>query len=56
MYKIVFSSDDLPPGLDDEARFSVWRDFLANVNGPLEVSRLPDRPVSQGAAQRLARD
>jgi hypothetical protein len=47
MYKIVFSSDDLPPGLDDEARFSAWRDFFANVNGPLEVTRLPDRPFSQ---------
>ena len=47
MYKIVFSSDDLPPGLDDVARFSAWRDFFANVNGPLEVSRLPDRPFNQ---------
>jgi len=47
MYKLVFSSDDLPAGLDDEARFSAWRDFFANVNGPLEVSRLPDRPFSQ---------
>jgi AraC-like DNA-binding protein len=47
MYKIVFSSDDLPPGLDDQARFSAWRDFFANVNGPLEVSCLPDRPFSQ---------
>jgi AraC-like DNA-binding protein len=47
MYKIVFSSDDLPSGLDDQARFSAWRDFFANVNGPLEVSRLSDRPFSQ---------
>jgi AraC-like DNA-binding protein len=47
MYKIVFSSDELPAGLDDDARFSAWRNFFANVNGPLEVSRLPDRPFSQ---------
>jgi AraC-like DNA-binding protein len=47
MSRIVFSSDDLPPGLDDEARFSAWRDFFASVDGPLEVSRLPDRPFSQ---------
>jgi AraC-like DNA-binding protein len=45
--KIAFSTDDLPAQFDDGARLSEWRDFLHGVFGPLEVSCLPDRPISQ---------
>jgi AraC-like DNA-binding protein len=45
--KIVFSSDRLPSGFDDRARFSVWRDVLSSVYGPIDVSCLADQPFSQ---------
>ena len=45
--RIVFSSDDLPPGFDDRARISAWREFLGGACGPLEVSCPADRPFSQ---------
>jgi AraC-like DNA-binding protein len=45
--KLVFSSDALPPELDDRARFSCWRDFMLGVYGSLHISHLPDRPFSQ---------
>src|SRR3954447_22442414 len=47
MDKIAFSSQDLPPHLDDPARLVQWRDFLSGIFGALEVSCLPDRPFSQ---------
>jgi AraC-like DNA-binding protein len=47
MDKIAFSSEDLPPHLDDPARLLQWRDFLSGIFGALEVSCLPDRPFSQ---------
>src|SRR5690348_5398978 len=44
MKKIIFSSDDLPPGLDDDARFNLWRDVFTGTVGSMDTSRLPDRP------------
>jgi AraC-like DNA-binding protein len=45
--KIVFSSDRFPSGFDDRARFSVWRDVINTICGPLDISRRPDQPFSQ---------
>jgi AraC-like DNA-binding protein len=45
--QVIFSSDGLPPGIDDHPRFTAWKAFLSRVCGPLEVSRLTDRPFSQ---------
>jgi hypothetical protein len=45
--QIVFSSDDLAPGIDDRTGFSAWREFVGRACGPLEVSRTLDRPFSQ---------
>src|SRR5881394_4375269 len=45
--RIAFSTDELPVGFDDRARLSEWRDFLRDVLGSFEVSRLSDRPFSQ---------
>jgi AraC-like DNA-binding protein len=45
--QVAFSSDELPPGIDDLTRFAAWKAFLSRVCGPLEVSRQPDRPFSQ---------
>ena len=42
--KVVFSSDDLPPGLDDDARFRLWQNVFADTVGSFDTSRLPDRP------------
>ena len=44
MKKVVFSSDDLPPGLDDDARFRLWHEVFAGTVGSFDTSRLPDRP------------
>jgi AraC-like DNA-binding protein len=44
---IAFSSEELPNGFDDRARLSAWRDFLAEIYGPHEISSPPDRPFSQ---------
>src|SRR5256885_95733 len=47
MRQVAFSSDELPPGIDDLTRFAAWKAFLSRVCGPLEVSRRPDLPFSQ---------
>jgi AraC-like DNA-binding protein len=48
MQKIVFSSDALPAGLNDQARVRAWHDFLAGMDRSADVvRRLPDRPFSQ---------
>jgi AraC-like DNA-binding protein len=44
--KAVFSSEELPAGLDDAARFKLWRDIYAARFGECEMSALPDRPFS----------
>lgn len=46
MEKIVFTSDDLPDHLDDQARFVLWRDLFVERYGSLDVSRPDDRKFS----------
>jgi AraC-like DNA-binding protein len=46
MEKIVFSSDQLPAEIDDQARFSLWRELYASRCGDALISRLADRPFS----------
>jgi hypothetical protein len=43
---IVFASDQLPANLDDQARFSLWRDLYVAQFGSLDFSRPRDRPFS----------
>jgi AraC-like DNA-binding protein len=44
--KITFSTDILPPGLDEWKRRSLWHDRYVEVIGPCDVTFLPDRPLS----------
>jgi AraC-like DNA-binding protein len=46
MPKIVFSSDDLPAGLDDRTRFRMWRDIFTSRYGACDVVRVEDKPFS----------
>ncbi|HMK78111.1 MAG TPA: AraC family transcriptional regulator [Xanthobacteraceae bacterium] len=48
MEKMVFSTDSLAPGLNDQARVSAWHDFVVSAVCPLDVvDALPDLPFSQ---------
>src|SRR5947207_12162376 len=38
MQKIIFTSDELPVGLDDRARFSLWRDMYIAQYGENDIS------------------
>lgn len=42
--KIVFASDQLPPELDDHARFQRWRDIYTSLYGGTEITRIEDVP------------
>jgi AraC-like DNA-binding protein len=44
--KITFSTDILPPGLDEWKRRSLWHDRYVEVIGPCDVTFLPDQPLS----------
>ena len=44
--KLIFASDDLPPGLDDESRFRLWREIYSAQYGSLDLARVPDKPFS----------
>ena len=46
MQQIVFASDALPAGLDDGARFALWRDVFTSTYCPLDLCRPDDRPFS----------
>jgi AraC-like DNA-binding protein len=46
MEKIVFTSEALPRGLDDRARFSLWRDLFTERYSRIDVARPPERPFS----------
>jgi hypothetical protein len=46
MRKVVFSPDDLPPALGEEARLRLLRDTLANCVGSGDFTPLPDLPLS----------
>jgi AraC-like DNA-binding protein len=43
---IVFSTDDLPEGLDEKARASLWHELYMRTIFPVDVSYLRDRPLS----------
>jgi AraC-like DNA-binding protein len=49
MKRIVFSSDGLPSGLDDRARFKLWQDTFAGTHGSFDAVPLPDHPFSARA-------
>lgn len=46
MQKTSFTSDELPPTLDEGSRFSMWREAYQEQYGSCEVSCLADRPFS----------
>ncbi|WP_198135127.1 helix-turn-helix transcriptional regulator [Rhodopseudomonas palustris] len=47
MQRVVYSAHDLSPGLDDQARFSRWRDiYTASFLQSGNVVRLSDRPFA----------
>jgi AraC-like DNA-binding protein len=46
MPKLVFSTDEFPEHLDDQARFRLWRDVFASRFGECEMSRAEDVPFS----------
>jgi AraC-like DNA-binding protein len=45
MDKVVFTSQDLPPALDDRARFKVWHDMYVAAYCDFDLTRL-ERPFS----------
>jgi AraC-like DNA-binding protein len=44
--KIAFSTDILPPDLDEWKRRVLWHDRYVEVIGPCDVTFLPDQPLS----------
>lgn len=46
MTKAVYSSDQFPAHLDDQARFRQWRDFHTANFGEIEIAPSPDTPFS----------
>jgi AraC-like DNA-binding protein len=46
MGKLIFSSDDLPPELDDQTRFKTWRDIYLGTICHFDVERATDRPFA----------
>ena len=56
MPKTVFSSDQLPTELDDQERFSLWRDLYTDLYGNADMTRLPDRPFSGHSKAALLGD
>lgn len=46
IHKVVFSSEQLPAHLNDQERFSLWRDQWNALYGSVELRRAPDRPFS----------
>jgi len=46
MQKIVFSSEELPRHLDDNARFRLWRDIWLEQLGAAEIRHASDKPFS----------
>jgi AraC-like DNA-binding protein len=46
MQKIVFTSEALPLGLNDRARFSLWRDLFTERFSEIDVARPEERPFA----------
>lgn len=44
--KIIFSTDDLPSTLDDQARFSHWVDTYCALYGESDIGRRADLPFA----------
>jgi AraC-like DNA-binding protein len=42
--KLVFSTDQLPPGLDDRRRYTTWRDLYETTFGSLDLPRVGNVP------------
>jgi AraC-like DNA-binding protein len=42
--KAVFSSDDLPAGLDDRARFKLWHDLYVSAYCEFDLTQVADQP------------
>ena len=53
--KMVFTSDALPASLDDQARFSLFRDQWNALYGSVELTRVQDRPFSATLERRSRR-
>jgi AraC-like DNA-binding protein len=46
MHRLVFSSEDLPAELDDQARFALWCDLYIERYGEFDFRRTDDGPFS----------
>jgi AraC-like DNA-binding protein len=46
MKKLVFSTDQLAPGLDDRRRYATWRDLYETTFGSLDLPRIEGVPFS----------
>jgi AraC-like DNA-binding protein len=46
MRKVVFSSSDLPAGLDERARFARWTEFYSDFRGACDQYRFDDVPFA----------
>jgi AraC-like DNA-binding protein len=46
MQRFAFSSDELPAGLDDRARFLHWRDLYSSLYGAADMLQSEDLPFS----------
>jgi hypothetical protein len=46
MQKIIVTLNDLPPGMDDKARFSLWNDRFNAIKCRIDCSRIEDRPFT----------
>jgi AraC-like DNA-binding protein len=45
--RMSFSTDDLPAGLNDRARYEAWREAFLTSYVPIEIDYLRDRPFRQ---------
>jgi AraC-like DNA-binding protein len=46
VHRVVFSSADLPSGLDDRVRLDHWRNLIMQKFGKVHIAPLQDRPFS----------
>jgi AraC-like DNA-binding protein len=46
LQKIIVALDDLPPGLDEKARFSAWNDRFNAIKCRIDCSRIESRPFT----------
>src|SRR3954468_5356795 len=46
LQKIIVALDDLPPGLDEKARFSAWNDRFNAIKCRIDCSRIENRPLT----------